>query len=282
MTRLKNCATCAFVDQETQTLYLDYLVNDETKKAFRANFDYEENKSPIALFQAFQVLLTLNLFSVSDKLKKDLYQSDSHYVSETVPVVASDERVMRFKFVEFKRDDVTEPLMLKDLSDGEHQLLHSLGLSLLFKGTNTLFLLDEPETHFNPDWRSNFISCLRQCFADTEDTHEMLISTHTPFLISDSLPERVMEFSKENGQVSIRQPEYNTFGASINKITMKTFRKGETIGGYAQTKLSELRERFNKGEDKELLVSEINNQLGDSIEKILLLEEIENSEAGEQ
>lgn len=282
VTRLKNCATCSFVDQETQTLYLDYLVNDETKKAFRANFDYEENKSPIALFQAFQVLLTLNLFGVSDKLKKDLYQSNSHYVSETVPVVASDERVMRFKFVEFKRDDVAEPLMLKDLSDGEHQLLHSLGLSLLFKGTNTLFLLDEPETHFNPDWRSNFISCLRQCFADAENTHEMLISTHTPFLISDSHCEKVMEFWKDNGEVKVRRPEYETFGASINKITMKTFHKGETIGSYANSKLSELRARFNKGEDKMQLLNEINNQLGDSIEKILLLEEIENSEAGEQ
>ncbi len=110
-----------------------------------------------------QVLLTLNLYSVSDALKSDLYTSTSHYVGETVPTLASDQRIMRFKFVRFTKQGVAQSMMLKELSDGEHQLLHSLGLCLLFRETNSLFLLDEPETHFNPDWRANFITRLRQC-----------------------------------------------------------------------------------------------------------------------
>lgn len=92
-------------------------------------------------------MLTLNLYKVSDNLKTDSYRSTSHYVSETVPTLASDERIMRFKFVRFTKQGVEEPMMLKELSDGEHQLLHSLGLCLLFRETNSLFLLDEPETH---------------------------------------------------------------------------------------------------------------------------------------
>jgi restriction system-associated AAA family ATPase len=174
--------------------------------------------------------------------------------------------------------------MLKELSDGEHQLLHSLGLCLLFRDTNSLFLLDEPETHFNPNWRANFISRLRQCLPGKDDVaQEMLISTHTPFLISDSTPEKVMVFDKNaENQVSISNPDYNTLGASINKITMKTFLKGETIGAYAQSILTELRDRFNSDEDSETLVNEINIKLGDSIEKILLLEEIEVNTKGKQ
>ena len=42
----------------------------QPEKRFRENFDFEVNRSPIALFQAFQVLLTLNLFSASEELKK--------------------------------------------------------------------------------------------------------------------------------------------------------------------------------------------------------------------
>lgn len=269
--RLKRCATCWYLDEESGTLYLDFLVNDATRAAFSANFDFETNNSPIALFQAFQVLLALNLYSVSETLKADLYLSDSHYVSETVPTLASDERIMRFKFVQFTKEGIQEPVMLKNLSDGEHQLLHSLGLCMLFGGSRCLFLLDEPETHFNPDWRSRFITCLHQCFEDQEGNREMLITTHTPFLISDSRPEKVLIFKKEDGQVSISHPDYNTLGASINKITMTTFGKRETIGGQAEEILNELRLRFEQGEDTEQLLAEVNQKLGDSVEKILFI-----------
>ncbi|WP_048441788.1 restriction system-associated AAA family ATPase [Caenimonas sp. SL110] len=271
---LKRCATLSYVDAATDTLVLDYWVNDGVKQAFRENFE----GSPLALFQAFQVLLTLNLYAVSDALKADLYRSTSHYVSETVPTLASDQRIMRFKFVRFSKQGVTRSMMLKELSDGEHQLLHSLGLCLLFRGTNSLFLLDEPETHFNPNWRANFITRLRQCLSDSGKVgQEMLITTHSPFLISDSKPEKVLVFEKdrESGLVTISRPDYNTLGASINKITMTTFGKRETIGGHAQELLGELRARFEQGgESKEELIAKIQKQLGDSVEKVLLIQAI--------
>ncbi|EKI0253106.1 restriction system-associated AAA family ATPase [Enterobacter asburiae] len=271
---LQRCATLSYIDDATDTLILDYRVNEATKKAFRENFD----GSPLALFQAFQVLLALNLYVVSDTLKSDLYTSTSHYVSETVPTLASDKRIMRFKHFYFRKRGVKKPMLLKELSDGEHQLLHSLGLCVLFRDTNCLLLLDEPETHFNPNWRASFISRLRQCLPDQKDVgQEMLITTHTPFLISDSKPDKVLVFSKDEttGVVSISHPDYNTLGASINKITMNTFGKRETIGGYAQALLEDLRRRFEAGEeDRESLITEIHQQLGDSVEKLLLINAI--------
>ncbi|GJL65927.1 MAG: ABC transporter [Nitrospirales bacterium] len=274
--RLTRCATCSYLDEKEDTLYLDYFVNAATRQVFRENFEFEVNHSPIALFQAFQVLLTLNLFTASEDLKKDLYQSNSLYVSETVPILASDERIMRFKNFWVTKTDVDEPVLLKSFSDGEHQLLHTLGLCLLFKNTQSLFLLDEPETHFNPDWRANFVTRLDQSFNGSDD-HEMLVTTHTPFLISDSRPEKVLVFNKADGVVSVSHPDYNTLGASINKITMATFGKRETIGLRAQEMLEGLRQRFEQGEDKEQLIAEINRQLGDSVEKILLIKTILDS-----
>jgi restriction system-associated AAA family ATPase len=275
ITRLKRCATSWFEDDETDSLYLDYCVNQATKDVFQNNFN-----SALELFQAFQVLLTLNLYTVSEKLKAELYQSNSHYVSETVPTLASDERIMRFKFVEFTKAGIEEPVMLKNLSDGEHQLLHTLGLCVLFKDTNSLFLLDEPETHFNPQWRANFISRLRQSFSDKgrgSHNQEMLITTHTPFLISDSTPDKVLVFNKdkETGEVAVSNPEYNTLGASINTITMATFDKRETIGGLAQSLLNDFKASSEQQEtDKTQLIKDINNKLGDSVEKVLLIKTI--------
>jgi len=279
--KLKRCATLHFYDEASDTLILDYWINEATKQAFRTNFDDPAGPA-LALFQTLQVLLTLNLYSTSDAVKVDLYRSTSHYVSETVPTLASDQRIMRFKNFYFTKQGVKKPMLVKELSDGEYQMLHSLGLCLLFRNTNSLFLLDEPETHFNPHWRASFISRLRQCLPNMEDRgQEMLVTTHTPFLISDSKPEKVLVFAKDkaSGKVSISKPSYNTLGASINKITMNTFDKRETIGGYAQALLEVLRARFEQGgEDRESLITEIHQQLGDSVEKMLLIKAIFDSD----
>lgn len=270
---LKRCATLSYVDETTDTLILDYWVNDATKQAFRENFD----DSPLALFQAFQVLLTLNLFPVNDTLKAALYTSNSHYVSETVPTLASDQRIMRFKNFYFTKQGLEKPMLLKELSDGEHQLLHSLGLCLLFRNTNSLFLLDEPETHFNPDWRANFISRLRECLPGNGDyAQEMLITTHTPFLISDSTADKVLVFKKNktSGHVSISNPDYNTLGASINLITLQTFNKQETIGHRANQTLIDLLADPEAQHDPHALAKRIMETLGDSIERTFAVQSL--------
>ncbi len=53
----------------------------------------------------------------------------------------------------------------------------------------------------------------------------------------------------------------------------------ETIGGHAQVLLEALRVRFEQGnEDKESLITEIHQQLGDSVEKLLLIKVILDSD----
>ena len=58
---------------------------------------------------------------------------------------------------------------------------------------------------------------------------------------------------------------------------MSTFGKRETIGGHAHAILENLRQRFENGEDKEQLITEIDQQLGDSVEKVMLIKTILNS-----
>ncbi len=276
--KLQLCATTHFYDVATETHYLDYWVDTQCQKAFHLHFG-----TALELFKSFQLLLTLNLHSVSKEQRLDLYQSDSLYFNETIPTLPSDQRIMRFKDVVLKKAGVDEILYSKALSDGENQLLHTLGLCILYRDTKTLFLLDEPETHFNPDWRAKFLTTLGECFynhgGDASDyagpTREMLITTHAPFLISDSKPEKVLVFSKqEDGSLKISHPDFNTLGASINKITMSTFGKRETIGGIAQRMLGEFKTRFENGSDPDRLIDEINDTLGDSVEKILLIKTI--------
>lgn len=80
----------------------------------------------------------------------------------------------------------------------------------------------------------------------------------------------------------VSHPEYNTFGASVNQITMTTFGKRETIGDYANEKLGLLRTRFEQGQPKDEILSELNELLGDSVEKIMLIKTILDSQTGDR
>ena len=69
---------------------------------------------------------------------------------------------------------------------------------------------------------------------------------------------------------------------------MKTFGKRETIGGFAQQKMEELKQRFEdikvsgSDENKNALIDEINQQLGDSVEKVLLIKTILDNMEGDK
>jgi restriction system-associated AAA family ATPase len=281
--KLKNCATTQFFDVENQVLYLDYFIDadirnkngdlvesSQMKKAFQGNFE-----SPFELFRAFQILLTLNLYDVDVQLKQDLYRSGSLYVNETVPTLPSDKRVMRFKDFTIEKEGTRDDILSKALSDGEHQYLHAMGICLLFKDSNSLFLFDEPETHFNPDWRAKFISTLKDCLSQYKvaNMREVLITSHSPFIISDSHQENVLVFKNDfhNKTVTAERPNFNTFGASVNQITLKIFEKPETIGGLANAVYDDLYQRLENGEDPEILINIANDELGDSIEKVIFI-----------
>ncbi|ADB19085.1 ABC transporter [Pirellula staleyi DSM 6068] len=289
--KLTQCSTAYFEDYssyedgEGYDLYLDYWVNDATKRAFQVHFgeasgespEVDKAKSALNLFQSFQILLTLNNYLVAEETKDELYQSSSLYVNETISTPASHERITRFKEGELIKDGVTGPLYIKSLSDGEHQFLHTIGLCLLYRHESALFLLDEPETHLNPDWRASYISTLRAALeadAATKNVmREVLLTSHSPFIISDCRKENVLVFATnpETQAVTWQRPDFETFGASANAITMKVFGQIETIGDYAMSTLNALRKRLEEGEDPDVLIKEAGKELGDSVEKVLFV-----------
>lgn len=288
--KLIKCSTSHYEDYsaspdgESSDLYLDYWVDEATKKAFQFHFservehseELSRAKSALNLFQAFRTLLMLNQYKVDFETKAELYRSDSLYVNETIPTPASHERIMRFKEGSLIKAGVPETIYVKALSDGEHQLLHTIGLCLLFRHEPALFLLDEPETHLNPDWRASYISTLRAALeADGETTkvmREVLLTSHSPFIISDCPAENALVFKKDDdGTITCSRPEFNTFGASVNAITIRVFGQTESIGDYASQKLNEFRTRLAANEDPEALIEGANDLLGDSVEKILFI-----------
>ena len=109
---------------------------------------------------------------------------------------------------------------------------------------------------------------------------EVLLTSHSPFIISDCRKENVLVFEKNNGKVEWHNPDFNTFGASANAITIKVFGRKETIGDYALQKLTDLRQRLEADESPAALIQEADDELGDSVEKVLFINQALNKEGG--
>jgi restriction system-associated AAA family ATPase len=279
--KLKSCATAWYTDNNSEFyevfqsnnanyLYLDFKVNNATKEAFQFHFE----KDPLKLFELFQLLMLQDAYKVSTERKNNIYTTQNIFLNQDINFIPEEqERILRFKDFKIKKEGITKGIFTKELSDGEHQLLHTLGLCLLYKEQRCLFLFDEPETHFNPDWKAKFISSIRNCFKNNTPICEMLITTHSPYLISDSDKKHVRMFKKniaENNKITSNPPSFQTLGSSINKITIEIFGANITIGDYALSKLEKINDRFKGGENPETLLNELDEQLGDSVEKTLL------------
>lgn len=116
---------------------------------------------------------------------------------------------------------------------------------------------------------------MNNCLGDNTRNQDILLTSHSPFIVSDCQPEKVYSFfRKNNNEVDYEQPNFNTYGASINLISMKVFRKKETISGLAQSQIEEIKNQFdNKKIDQKTAIN-ILSQLGDSVEKMILLDHL--------
>ncbi len=276
--KLRKCATVNYVEREVsgddkgniKFEYLDFYFNSKTKEAFKKHFG-----NPLKLFRAFQVLSLLNLRILDKKLKKEIYNSDSLYAMYKIPAPKEVEHVFHFNLFKLKKEKSNDKMLLKAFSDGEHQFLHTMGICLMLQNKSALFLLDEPETHFNPQWRSEFISVLKDSLDKSNSNslmQDILITSHSPFIISDCLPDKVIIFKK--GEDPTR-PQFNTFGTSIGIITSKIFGSNRTIGDFSNNQIKEF-EKFFKDLNYNDALSILNAKVGDSVEKLLFINEMKN------
>lgn len=282
--KLKKCATSWFLDQKTQTLWLDFFVNEATKAAFKEHF-----YSGLECFHFFRLLYELNNHFVDEATKEDVYRSKGVYTDGKLPV--GNPRQDVFHFLDFyitkkiKGTGEEKDLLLRSFSDGEHQFIHTMGICLLLKNRRSLLLLDEPETHFNPSWRAKFIKILNDTITASSTGNDynihllkdILLTSHSPFIISDCLPDNVVLFEKDGkGATTAKKASelgIDTYGTSVNLLTNRIFKNKATIGSYAMSKLNEFKKRFDGNERTEDLIDELNSEFGDSIEKLIVINE---------
>ncbi|WP_404986182.1 restriction system-associated AAA family ATPase [Chryseobacterium sp. M5] len=288
LSNLKQCATSWFLDHETETLWLDFYVNEATKKAFRYYFN-----NGLECFHLFRLLYELNNYFIDEKTKADVYRSKGVYTDGKLPTASPSQDV--FHFLDFyitkelKKTGEEKDLLLRSFSDGEHQFIHTMGICLLLKDRRSLLLLDEPETHFNPSWRAKFVNVLNDSIEagnkgkgfNVHLLKDVLLTSHSPFIISDCLPDNVVLFEKQdNGKTTARkiselEEGFNTYGTSIGVITAKIFNNNQTIGHHSNNEIQKFEKYFEERDYYEALKL-LNSRIGDSVEKLLFINKMKN------
>lgn len=99
-----------------------------------------------------------------------------------------------------------DALTFRELSEGEQQLLTVLGLLKFTGGTDSLFLLDEPDTHLNPAWAAKYLKFVREFVPDHQASH-LLMVTHHPLAIAELEKEQIQVMKRDGShQVHATEP----------------------------------------------------------------------------
>lgn len=284
---LKDISTLSWYDENDESYYFDFWIDDATKQAFRYYFH-----TAMECFQMFRLLYELNNYAVNSDKQKEIFSSKGVYTDGKFGMLGADDDV--FHFLDFylekntnQNDACHKELLLKEFSDGEHQFIHTMAICLLLKDSNSLILLDEPETHFNPSWRSQFVTTVNETLHNACSSlglhdeqyvnfmKDILITTHSPFIISDCRADNVIVVTKENGHAKAEKASdmgIKTYGASTSFIQAKIFDSTDTIGGKAYQEMKAIGEQTDKTKQQKL--NEVNSKFGESLEKLMILSEI--------
>ncbi len=278
--RLKRCAT-TWIDSETELdeknkknriIELSFFSDGAVRKAFRNVF-----KTPYELFRLLYLMRLMNIHCISPKIRNIIKNAPKGTnLSDLIPKVTVDDLVFKIDCIKFIKNNATQPIRYKQLSDGEHQLLHVIGTLRLMQERDVLFILDEPETHFNPEWRAKMIRLIMSN-GDKETFQDHFITSHSPFIISDCKPTNVYLFHRDHNRINVQtahDKRLNTFGTSVNILTEEVFNKNESQGDYSLNVLNEIKNRTFTNLEEIQQAKEDARVLGESVEKTLLFRKL--------
>jgi ABC-type multidrug transport system ATPase subunit len=155
-----------------------------------------------------------------------------------------------------------------ELSFGEQQLLKILNI-IYYLSTNNedkklLIFLDEIDIGFHPNWQKRVIQYILKLLTSlSPKKFNLLISSHSPFLLSD-IPKENVIFLEKGKQVYPFGDNQQTFGANIHTLLSHGFfMRDGLMGEFAKSKINEIIDFFNSKnniyqDNKEKLLKIIN------------------------
>jgi predicted ATPase len=152
--------------------------------------------------------------------------------------------------IKLKKNDGS--VTFRELSEGEQQLLTVLGLLQFTSAEESLFLLDEPDTHLNPRWSVEYLQDIRDFLADANDinqTSHVLLATHNPIAVAELVKEQVqiLKRDSESQVITAVPPDIHPRGMGYAGVmTSDMFDLSAALDTYTQALLQNKRSISSK------------------------------------
>lgn len=241
-------------------------------KNFISELDKEQSHITFKLKQTLAFLVFRHFDAKKGKLIIDI-DKFSNLVKDKI---SSKWRFLDFVPAPFFRTDImlknkvnNEVFKFSKISSGERQMIYNAS-SILYhiRNLNSIkvnrlrikykyinIVLDEIELYFHPEFQRKYIDYILKCidsvnFQDVESIN-ILMATHSPFILSDIPESNVLFLSDGKSQKGISE----TFGSNIHTLYRDNFFiSGMPIGEFAKNKILSLFERAKetKGGDSSL------------------------------
>ena len=179
-------------------------------------------------------------------------------------------RVARYIDVALSFDGITEAMM----SSGEEKFLYlmaELYYSHIIHGEKydsikapTLYVFDEAELGYHPEWQRKFIAYLLGFFNHySQKDIQIIMTTHSPILLSDVAAQDTVLLEKKDGVTKLVEEHKETFGTNIFELYKNSFflRNG-LMGEFATKEIEKIVEDIEKSRNVDTLQKRI-RQIGD-------------------
>lgn len=108
-------------------------------------------------------------------------------------------------------------LTTDDISSGEQQMLTVLGMLRLQRGRESLFLLDEPASHFHPAWSQRWFASIQEMLEDGQRS-QFIASSHDPALVSNIPQDQIRLFRGVDDKTTAEAPDVDPQGQGVGAL----------------------------------------------------------------
>ncbi|MCA9994254.1 MAG: AAA family ATPase [Anaerolineales bacterium] len=204
--RLFDLATITVQEGDEQVWVFDLNeIKPETGQTTLANLSDDPLHEPFQFFQALVEMAQKGIFNGLDMV-----------VNYRPPGRAEDER---------------RTLLTQHLSDGELAFLSRMALIYLLRDDECLFFLDEPETHFNDDWKRNLVDSIERALQQTNS--EVILTSHASIVLTDAFSDEIILLTHDGQEPIVPL----TFAAEQGEPLRMVFGSERSVGRRAMRRV---------------------------------------------
>ena len=160
-----------------------------------------------------------------------------------------------------------------NLSEGERQLMTVLGLIKFTRNDESLFLLDEPDTHLNPVWKLDYFDQIERILnhkiqgsnKSAWDSSQVILTTHDPLMLTSLKADQVRVLTEDSEGKHSYIPDEDPINLGVEAIIQSELYGIRTsLDKEIQHKI-DLRNRLlsslKNGEDVTFEINKLNQEL---------------------